>query len=76
MKLFFSAWFIAILLFAIALAEESAIDSEEGKENTAPVVTLRQGKLQGLIYESRKGNKYYAFLGVKYGKAPTRFGVR
>lgn len=76
MKLLFFAWFIAILLFANALAEESSTESDEVKESTGPVVTLRQGKLQGLTYESRKGNKYYAFLGVKYGKAPTRFGVR
>jgi len=41
-----------------------------------PVVTVEQGVLRGKIGTSRNGRQFYEFLGVPYGKIPTRFGVR
>ncbi|ODM99919.1 Venom carboxylesterase-6 [Orchesella cincta] len=56
-------WTLAILCCSAAIAED------------APKVTVSEGQIQGLTYRSRKGNKYYGFLGVPYGKAPVRFGT-
>lgn len=36
-----------------------------------PVVTIHDGKVQGIISEDFEGGKFYKFLGIPYGKPPT-----
>lgn len=35
-----------------------------------PVVEISDGKLRGIVTKDNNGDKFYAFLGVPYGKAP------
>lgn len=62
---------LLLVLLALAFAEES----KENDNSLSPIVTVEEGQLQGLTLTSRKGLKYYGFLGVPYGKADIRFGV-
>ncbi|CAL8128958.1 unnamed protein product [Orchesella dallaii] len=66
-------WILGILYSSAVIAEDASTQSSsQGLES--PKVTVSQGQLQGLTYRSRKGIKYYGYLGVPYGKA-SRFGT-
>ncbi|XP_033228892.1 uncharacterized protein LOC117180505 [Belonocnema kinseyi] len=39
--------------------------------NAEPLVTISQGKLNGIFQNSRNGKKYSVFLGIPYSKPPT-----
>jgi len=69
LKLYLLTWFLPVLLLF------SFVSGDDGSEDNPAVVTIKQGKLQGVPLESRKGNKYYGFLGVSYARAPVRFGL-
>lgn len=76
MKLLAFAWFLTILLISYTTAEGSKEEASGTRTDSKAVVTTSQGNLQGLTLTSRNGNKYFAFIGVQYAKAPIRFGVR
>lgn len=35
-----------------------------------PIAEITDGKLKGTFLETYKGEKFYAFLGIPYGKPP------
>ena len=62
-----------LTLFVCAVEPSPLVDSSP--ESDSPIVTIRQGQLQGKTLVSRKGKTYSAFLGIPYAKQPERFQV-
>jgi len=74
----FARYLLPILIGLLALAAGGNSKENEACLNTLkterPVVTISQGKLEGVQKESRKGRSYSSFLGIPFGKS-TRFQV-
>lgn len=69
------------LVFAVlclVLVQWTQADRPTGIEET-PIVTTSAGRVKGRVLETRLGDKFYAFRGIRYAKPPVgllRFQVR
>ncbi|XP_046397713.1 venom carboxylesterase-6-like [Ischnura elegans] len=60
----------SVVLFAVLLQHLcGAIDEEEFATPSEPVAYCSFGGLRGTAMKSRAGKNFYAFLGIRYGKA-------
>lgn len=69
--LFLKQLIIRVLLLAVLCCVNSL--QAETKNNPAdrkPIVQTDNGKIQGSTLQSRLGVLFYAFRGIRYGKAP------
>lgn len=72
---FNSVQFLLWSIVSVLISSNSVLSSRD----THPVVITHLGKIQGNILKSRLNQSFYAFRGIRYGKAPLnelRFQVR
>lgn len=65
-------------LLSVVEVQWTRAEKPTGIEET-PIVATTAGKVKGKVLESRLGEKFFAFRGIRYAKPPTgslRFQVR
>lgn len=67
-KMRINKFFVVAIL--ICIHGESISLSVFSNENDFPVVTTKLGKIRGRFLESRLGNTFLAFRGIRYANAP------